>query len=159
MCPRSGFWYRRSVLCTLVPGFGVSRSVFVPSFRFWGSRGRLPKTTTLLETTLLRTFEKVLGRRAEQAKARFDPRVGPREAPRECPREPPQEHPRGLISLISALRGLPTKAPTKHPRRCPRKGPRMDGRGSLVLFSPVLFFDQHCDSSFLHSVSTDLEAI
>ena len=49
------------------------------------------------------------GRRAEHAKAKFDPRVAPRVRPRELPRE----HPRGLISLFSALQGLPTKHPTK----------------------------------------------
>ena len=36
MCPRSGFWYRRSGFCTLVLVFGVHHSVFVPSFRCWG---------------------------------------------------------------------------------------------------------------------------
>ena len=61
------------------------------------------------------------GRRTEQAKANLDPRVGPRVAPRVGPRVAPRvrprglprEHPRGLISLFSALQGLPTKHPTK----------------------------------------------
>ena len=35
MCPRSGFWYRRSILCTLVPVFfgGPSFLFFIRSFR------------------------------------------------------------------------------------------------------------------------------
>ena len=61
------------------------------------------------------------GRRTEQAKVNLDPlvgpqvapRVGPRVAPRVRARELPREHPRGLISLFSALQGLPTKHPTK----------------------------------------------
>ena len=40
-----------------------------------------------------------IGRRTEQAKAKFDPRVAPRmgarESPQECPRERPQECPQG----------------------------------------------------------------
>ena len=56
-----------------------------------------------------------IGRRTEQAKAKFDPRVRPRVAPRVRPREPPREHPRGLISLFSALQGLPMKVSTKGP--------------------------------------------
>ena len=55
------------------------------------------------------------------------------EWPHESAHEPPREHPRGLISLFSALQGLPTKHPTKV---------STDGRGSPVLFSPVLFLDQ-----------------
>ena len=82
------------------------------------------------------------GRRTEQAKANLDPRVGPRVAPRVgpqvAPRVCPREHPRGLISLFSAFKDSPRNLP----RRCPRKGPRVDGRGSPVLFSPGLFFDQ-----------------
>ena len=70
------------------------------------------------------------GRRTEQAKANLDPRVGPRVAPRVGPRvaprvrprEPPREHPRGLISLFSALQGLPTKHPTKVSTEGPTSG-------------------------------------
>ena len=66
------------------------------------------------------------GRRTEQAKANLDPRVGPRVgprvAPRVAPREPPREHPRGLISLFSALQGLPTKHPTKVSTEGPTSG-------------------------------------
>ena len=84
----------------------------------------------------------VYWRRTEQAKANLDPRVGPRVAPRVgpgvAPRVCPREHPRGPISLFSAFKDSPRNLP----RRCPRKGPRVDGRGSPVLFSPVLFFDQ-----------------
>ena len=36
----------------------------------------------------------------------------------------------------------PRKLPRNVPRRCSRKGPRVDGRGSPVLFSPVLFVGQ-----------------
>ena len=50
------------------------------------------------------------------------PRVGPRVAPRVRPREPPREHPRGLISLFSALQGLPTKHPTKVSTEGPTSG-------------------------------------
>ena len=47
-----------------------------------------------------RTFN-FFQRRAEQAKAKFDPRVGPRRVgPRVAPRARPREHPRGLISLF-----------------------------------------------------------
>ena len=71
-------------------------------------------------------FSEGFGRRTEQAKANLDPRVGPRVgprvAPRVRPREPPREHPRGLISLFSALQGLPTKHPTKVSTEGPTSG-------------------------------------
>ena len=67
---------------------------------------------------------------AEQAKAKFDPRVGPlvaprvgpRVAPQVPPRERPREHPRGLISLFSGPRGLPTKYPTRVSTEGPTSG-------------------------------------
>ena len=65
-------------------------------------------------------------RRTEQAKANLDPRVGPRVAPRVgprvAPRVLPREHPRGLISLFSALQGLPTKHHTSVPTEGPTSG-------------------------------------
>ena len=72
-----------------------------------------------------------LGRRTEQAKAKFYPRVGPRVRPR----EPPREHPLPCFQPFK-------DSPRNIPRRYPRKGPRVDGRGSPVLFSSVLFFHQ-----------------
>ena len=36
MCSRSGFWGPSFVFCTLVPVLGIRRSVFIPSFWFWG---------------------------------------------------------------------------------------------------------------------------
>ena len=49
MCPRYGFWYRRSVLCTLVPDFGTIVRFLYPRSGFWGP-GTSAKTT-LMETT------------------------------------------------------------------------------------------------------------
>ena len=69
---------------------------------------------------------KVDGRRTEQAKANLDPRVCPRVAPRVgprvAPRVRPREHPRGMMSLFSALQGLPTKPPTKVSTEGPTSG-------------------------------------
>ena len=68
------------------------------------------------------------GRRTEQAKANLDPRVPlgprvvPRVGPRVAPRVRPREPPRGLISLFSALQGLPTKHPTKVSKEGPTSG-------------------------------------
>ena len=95
----------------------------------------------VLTTSSFSPFSSTLplfGRRTEQAKANLDPRVGPRVAPRVGPRVLPREHPRGLISLFSALQGLPTKHPTKMSTERPTSG---RCRGSPVLFSPGLFFD------------------
>ena len=64
------------------------------------------------------------GRRTEQTKANLDPRVGLRVGPRVAPRVGPRERPRGLISLFSAIQGLPRKLPQNVPRRRPRKCPR-----------------------------------
>ena len=43
MYPRSGFLYRRSIVCALVALLDTVVPFFVPSFQFWGSRGHLPK--------------------------------------------------------------------------------------------------------------------
>ena len=104
---------------------------------------RLQRSCKFVKAFGARHFQKLWGWRTEQAKANLDPRVGPRVgprvAPRVRPREPPRERTRGLISLFSALQGLSTKHPTKVSTEGPTS---VDGRGSPVLFSPVLFFDQ-----------------
>ena len=78
----------------------------------------------------------------EQAKAKFDPRVGPpvahewvHESPHESPHESTHED---WFPCFQPFKDSPRNIP----RRCPWKGPRVDGRGSPVLFSPVLFFDR-----------------
>ena len=62
------------------------------------------------------------------------------EWPHESPHESTHE---GWVSCFQPFK----ESPRNIPRRCPRKGPRVDGRGSPVLFSPVLFFDQLSEST------------
>ena len=56
--------------------------------------------------------------------------------------KPPREHPRGLD--FPCLLNSPSRTPheTSH-EGVHSKDPRVDGRGSPVLFSPVLFFGPH----------------
>ena len=101
--------------------------------RPWDAK-QFPKSLGTVWESLRRVsgkcLESVNGRRTEQAKANLDPRVGPqvaprvgpRVAPRAAPRVLPREHPRGLISLFSALKGLPTKHPTKVSTEGPTSG-------------------------------------
>ena len=54
MYPRSGFWYRGTSECNIVPVFGKGEYPNVPLFRFLVQTSA---KTTLLETTLLRTLD------------------------------------------------------------------------------------------------------
>ena len=66
-------------------------------------------------------------------------RTSTHEWPHEWPHESSHESTReGWFPCFQPFKDSPRNVP----RRCPRKGPRVDGRGSPVLFSPVLFFDQ-----------------
>ena len=78
------------------------------------------------------------------SKSEIWPTHGPCERPQEHLRKPPREHPKGLIFPVLALQGLPSKASTKRPTKVHRSAHESfysSGRGSPVLFSPVLFLD------------------
>ena len=102
-------------------------------FPSWKSPGKQPIKKRGVKRFL------IIGRRAEQAKANLDPRVVPRVAPRVGPRVGPTSPPtRAPTRDDFPVFGPFKDSPRNIPRRCPRKGPRVDGRGSSVLFSPVL---------------------
>ena len=83
------------------------------------------------------------GRRTEQAKAKFDPRVGPRVDPRVRLRERPRHPSRLLICPVFSPSRSPHKSSheTSHEgvHRSAHESVQSSGRGSLVLFSEDSF--------------------
>ena len=85
-------------------------------------------------------------RRKRTSAPRLAPRVDPRVPPRERPQERPRQHPRGLRFPVSS----PSRTPHESSHEASHEGVHgsahesvhSSGRGSLVLFSPVLFLDQ-----------------